>query len=178
MPLILPYKGVMPKIHESAFIAENAVIIGDVEIGPDVGIWYNCVLRGDVNYIKVGEGSNIQDGTIIHTVRPHFNSKVDDGGGPVNIGKGVTVGHLALIHACTIEDNCFVGMGSSVVDFATVVEGSWLAANAFLPPRKQTVKGEVWAGSPAKKLRDMSDEETAFITKSRENYIKLKNDYL
>jgi gamma-carbonic anhydrase len=178
MPLILPYKGVMPKIHPSCFIAENAVIIGDVEIGEGSSVWYNCVLRGDVNYIRVGKRTNIQDGTIIHNIRPHFNSSVSSSGGPVNIGDNVTIGHLALIHAATIESDCFVGMGASVVDFAVVESGSWVAANAFIPPRKRSIKGQVWAGSPAKYLRDMTDEEKAFIGVSADNYCRLAQDYL
>jgi len=177
MAIILPYKGVMPRVHPSAFIARNAVIIGDVEIAANANIWYGCVLRGDVNSIRVGENSNIQDGTIIHTVRPNMNSKVGASGGITTIGKNVTIGHMALLHACIIEDNCFVGMSSTITDFAVVTAGSWLAANGFLPPRKTTIAGEVWAGSPAKKLRDMSDEEKKFIQISADNYVRLAEEH-
>lgn len=168
MALILPYKGMMPKIHPSAFIAENAVIIGDVEIGANVGIWYGCVVRADVNSIKIGEGTNIQDGTIIHVNRKD---------GPTIIGKGITVGHMALLHACTLYDHSFVGMGAKVIDYTTIETHGMIAAGAVLSPRKTIKSGELWAGVPAKLLRKMTQEEIDYIKISEKNYIKLAQEY-
>ena len=169
MAIILPYKGKLPKIDSTAFIAENAVIIGDVEIGANVGIWYGCIVRGDVNSIKIGEGTNIQDGTIIHVNRKD---------GPTIIGKGITVGHMALLHACTLHDHSFVGMGAKVIDYTTVETHAMVAAGAVLSPRKTVKSGELWAGVPAKLMRQMTQEEIDYIKISESNYIKLAKEYL
>jgi carbonic anhydrase/acetyltransferase-like protein (isoleucine patch superfamily) len=168
-PLILPYKGELPKISEKAFVAPSASIIGDVEIGAGSGIWFNCVVRGDVEWIKIGERTNIQDGTVIHVTR---------NGHPTRIGSGVTVGHSCILHACTLEDNSFVGMGALVMDDAIVESGAMLAAGAQLTPGKRVPKGQLWAGRPAKYFRDLTEEETKFIAISAENYYKHVNEYL
>jgi carbonic anhydrase/acetyltransferase-like protein (isoleucine patch superfamily) len=127
MALILPHKGVFPKIDPTAFIAENAVIIGDVEIGAESNIWYSCVLRGDVCHIRVGKRTNIQDGTIIHV--NHIE-------GPTIVGDGVTVGHQALLHACHLQDHCFIGMGAKVLDYSTVETHAMVAAGAMITQNK------------------------------------------
>lgn len=168
MPIIQPYKGMYPKIAEDAFIAENAVIIGDVEIGSECGIWYNVVIRGDVNTIRIGNRTNVQDGSVIHVTR-----KI----GPTVIGSGVTIGHHAMLHACTVEDDAFIGMSATLLDFSKVESGGMLAAGAMLAPKKTVPSGEIWAGNPAKKLRDMSDEEKAFIPISAENYVLHTHEY-
>jgi carbonic anhydrase/acetyltransferase-like protein (isoleucine patch superfamily) len=131
--LIRPFKGKTPKIHPSAFIAETAVIIGDVEIGPETGVWYGAVIRGDVNRIRIGAHTNIQDGCVIHvdSEGEHWE------GIPTLIGDNVTIGHKALLHACTIESDAFVGMGSIVLDGAVVESGGMLAAGAMLTPKKR-----------------------------------------
>lgn len=169
MPLILPYNGVYPQIAPDAFIAQNAVIIGNVEIGSNASIWYGCVLRGDVNYIKVGIGSNIQDNTVIHVSR--YN-------GPTIIGNGVTIGHSALIHAAICEDHSFIGMGSKMLDNSVVKTHGMLAAGALLAPNKIVATGEIWAGTPAKFFRKLSQEEKDYIKTSEDNYIKLGQEYL
>ncbi len=169
MAIILPYKGKYPKIADDAFIAANAVIIGDVEIKSGASIWYNCVVRGDVHHIKIGEKTNIQDGTIIHVHRKD---------GPTIIGRGVTVGHLALLHACTLEDYSFVGMGAKVIDYARVEMHAMVAAGSLIAPRKVVKKGELWAGIPAKFLRPMTQEEIDYIPVSEANYYKLATEYL
>lgn len=166
---ILPYQGKTPKIHPTAFIAENAVIIGDVEIGAYSNIWYGCVVRGDVNYIRIGERTNIQDGTIVHVTRVTS---------PTIIGSGITIGHLALLHACTLEDNCFIGMGAKVLDDAVVESHAMLAAGALLTPKKRIPSGQLWAGNPAKYMRDLTEKDLSFFPISAENYVRLGQEYL
>lgn len=165
---IYPYRGVMPKIHETAFIAPAASIIGDVEIGAGSNIWYGCVLRGDVNPIKIGKNTNIQDGTVIHTTS-NFQG--------TTVGDNVTVGHLAILHACTVEDYGFVGMQACVMDGATVEGMAMLAAGALLTPGKRVPKGQLWSGRPAKFMRDMTEEENKYILWSAEHYRKLGEEH-
>ena len=167
-PIILPYRGIMPKIAPNAFIAPGAVIIGDVEIGSKANIWFGCVIRGDVQSIRIGEGTNVQDGTVIHVTR---------GDGPTIIGKGITIGHSALLHACTLEDDCFIGMHATVMDKAVVESGAMVAASALIAPNKRVLAGQIWAGNPAKFMRPLSEKESAFIPQSRDNYIKLADEY-
>lgn len=161
---ILPYRGIYPKIHESVFIAPSASVIGDVEIGADSNIWYNCVLRGDVNDIKIGARTNIQDGTVIHVTTDFSGTYVGD---------DVTVGHLALLHACRIENFGFVGMQACVMDGAVVESHAMLAAGALLTPHKRVPSGQLWAGRPAKYMRDLSQEELDYIKWSAPHYVEL-----
>ncbi|MAY68391.1 MAG: gamma carbonic anhydrase family protein [Rhodospirillaceae bacterium] len=152
--VILPFKDKHPQIDETAFIAENAVIIGDVTIGVKSSIWYSCVLRGDMNYIRIGNDTNIQDGTIVH---------VDSKGYPTILGDRVTVGHMALLHACTLKDDSMVGMQACVMDGAVVGEGSLVAAGALVTPGKEIGPGEVWAGRPAKFLRKVGPNDQKML---------------
>ena len=167
MPLILPYDGKTPKIHDSAFIADNAVIIGDVEIGADSNIWYGCVIRGDVNRVVIGQRTNIQDGSIVHEARTF---------GAI-IGDDVTIGHMALIHACTLEDSSFVGMKACVMDGAVVESGGMLGAGALLAPNKRVPCGEVWLGQPARFARKIKDAEDEYIGYVAPRYVKLGREY-
>lgn len=167
-PIILPYKGTTPRIHESAFIAPGVVIIGDVEIGALTNIWFGCVIRGDVNTIRIGERTNIQDGTIVHVTR---------GTGPTFIGSGITIGHRAVIHATTLMDDCFIGMCATAMDGAVVEPGAMLAAGALLTPGKRIPSGELWAGNPAKLFRPLKNEEKDFIPISARNYVELGQEY-
>ena len=177
--VILPYRGVRPKIASDAFVAETAVIIGDVEIGAGSSIWYGCVLRGDVNRIRVGRGTNLQDGTIVHCNHDPAGDYRETGGGePTVIGDGVTAGHMALIHACTIESGAFIGMRSVVMDRAVVESGAMVAAGALVTPGKRIGKGQLWAGSPAKHLRDLSAEEQSNLPYIAEHYAELTLGYL
>ncbi len=173
MPLIRSYNGKTPKIADSAFVAENAVIIGDVEIGPEANIWYGVVIRGDVNRIRIGARTNVQDGTVIHVDAEgeHWH------GIPTIVGAGVTIGHKALLHACTVEDDAFVGMGSIMLDGSVIESGGMLAAGATLTPRKRVPKGQLWAGSPAKMMRDLTPDEVAYFKISADHYVWLANQY-
>jgi len=174
-PYILPYRGeynvggILPTISPKAFIAPGAAVIGDVEIGEDSGVWFGCVIRGDVNIIRIGNRTNIQDGTTIHVTRKT---------GPTIIGSGVTVGHAVLLHACTLEDNCFIGMRATVMDGAVVESGAMVAAGALVTPGKRVPSGQLWAGSPAKYFRSLTAEDQAFFPVSAENYVKHAREYL
>jgi carbonic anhydrase/acetyltransferase-like protein (isoleucine patch superfamily) len=171
--LIRPHNGVFPRIAPDAFVAETAVVIGDVEIGAGASIWYGCVLRGDSNSIRIGARTNIQDGTIVH-VNHERESAV---GTKATIGADVTVGHMALLHACTLEDGSFVGMKACVMDGAVVEGGAMLAAGALLTPGKRVKRGELWAGSPARLMRPLSDKEVAYLAYSAHHYAELAQTY-
>jgi carbonic anhydrase/acetyltransferase-like protein (isoleucine patch superfamily) len=169
MASILTYRGKTPRIHPSAFIAPGAQIIGDVEIGPDSSVWYNCVLRGDVNTIRIGARSNIQDGTVIHvdSARPE-----NPAGNPTIIGDDVLIGHMVMLHGSVLHDGAFVGLGSVVMD--SVIEGDgMLAAGALLSPGKTIGRGELWIGRPAKKLRDLGVEDIARNRTGSARYVEL-----
>jgi carbonic anhydrase/acetyltransferase-like protein (isoleucine patch superfamily) len=166
--MIQAYRNINPTIAPDAFVADNAVVIGDVHIGSESNIWFGCVIRGDVHYIRIGDRTSIQDGTVIHVTRVT---------GPTHIGSGVTVGHSALLHACTLEDYCFVGMRATVMDGAVVETGAWVAAGALVPPRKRIPRGQIWAGTPARYLRDLTPEEAAYIEVSSRNYVELGREY-
>lgn len=166
---ILAYKGIFPKIDSKAFIAPNCSIIGDVKIGKGSGVWFNCVLRGDVEPITVGENTNIQDGTVIHCTR---------NGGKTLIGSNVTIGHQSLIHAATLEDACFIGMGALIMDNVIVKTGAMVAAGSVVTPNKIIPRGEIWAGNPAKFFRKLTIEEEKFIMISAENYLIHAEEYL
>lgn len=168
-PYIQPYRGIWPKIHPTAFIAPGAVVIGDVEIGAHSNVWFGCIIRGDVNSIRIGERTNIQDGSVVHVTRVT---------GPTIIGSGVTIGHAVLLHACTLKDDCFIGMRSTVMDDAVVESGAWVAAGAVITPGKKVLAGQVWAGVPARFFREMTAEEKAFIPVSANNYKELAEEYL
>ncbi len=178
MKNIIPYRNIMPKISNLAFIAHNAIISGDVEIGDNSGIWYGCTIRGDVTKIVIGNNTNIQDNCVIHGTRPnHAQNKTGSEGAPVRIGDNVTVGHSAIIHACTIHSNSFIGMGSIIMDLAIVEEYGMLAAGAVLTPGKVVKSGQIWAGNPARYFRDLSQEEVNYIKISADNYFELASEY-
>jgi carbonic anhydrase/acetyltransferase-like protein (isoleucine patch superfamily) len=168
MPL-LPYKKIMPTLGRDVFVAPTASVIGDVVIGDDSNIWFGVTIRGDVHEIRIGQRTNIQDGTVIHVTRQVSGTY---------IGDGVTVGHMALLHACTIGNNAFIGMGAIVLDEAVVEGGAMLAAGAMLTPGKRVPSGELWAGRPAKFMRQLTPEDLAFFPVSADNYVRLARDYL
>lgn len=168
MPLHL-YKDHTPILGASVFVAPSADIIGDVTIGDETNIWFNTVIRGDVNYIRIGSRTNIQDGTIVHVTVKKF---------PTFIGSNVTIGHMAVIHGCTLEDDSFVGMRACIMDGAVVESGGMVAAGALLTPGKRVKSGELWAGAPARLMRPLTQEEKDYITFSAQHYCDLARDYL
>jgi carbonic anhydrase/acetyltransferase-like protein (isoleucine patch superfamily) len=153
--------GITPKVAPDAFIAPTAAVIGDVEIGPESGVWFHCVLRGDTNIIRIAARSNIQDGTIIHVDAPSW---------PTIIGNDVTVGHAAIIHGCTLKDRAFVGMGATVLDGAVIEEGGVLGAGGLLTVGQVIGPNELWVGSPAKLRRVLSPEERAGFDRNAVEY--------
>lgn len=173
MPSIITFQGKTPKIHPSAFIAEGARIIGDVEIGAYSSIWFNCVLRGDVNSIRIGERTNIQDGTVIHV---DSRTPTNPAGRPTIIGDDVLVGHMVMLHGTILHDRAFVGLGSVLMDSIVESDGM-LAAGALLSPGKTIGQGELWMGRPAKKLRDLSAEEIAGNRLGPRHYAELAKIY-
>jgi len=164
-PLIFAIGDKKPKIHASAFIAPGAIVCGDVEIHEDASVWYGCVLRGDSNKIVVGKGSNLQDGTIVHADAPVV------GGVPTIIGAYALIGHKCMLHGATVDDEGFVGMGATMLDGSIVRKGAMLAAGAFLSPRKIVPAGEMWAGMPAKKFRDLRGGEDKMALAGAHHYI-------
>lgn len=166
--LIIPFLNHKPIIDPSAWIAPNATVIGEVEIGAHAGIWFNTVLRGDGPGIKIGDNTNIQDGVVIH---------VSTGRSGTVVGRNVTVGHLALLHACIIEDDAFIGMHSTVLDGAVVESGAMVAAGAVVTPNKRVCKGELWAGNPAKKIRDINERDLMVFKMSAMHYVELAKTY-
>ena len=166
--LVLPYKRVHPTIHPDAFLAPTAVVIGDVVVGAQAGIWFNCVVRGDVHEIRIGERTNIQDGTIVHVTGGKYGTY---------IGSDITIGHGAVIHACTLEDGCFIGMGATLLDGVVVETGAMVAAGAVVTPCKRVKAGELWGGNPARLLRMLRDDEIAFFPRSSARYVELARDY-
>lgn len=176
---ILPYRGLWPKIHPDAFIADTATVIGDVEIGAGSSIWFGCILRGDVNRIRVGAGSNLQDGTIVHGNHDRAGDYRETGGGmPTIIGDNVVVGHQAMLHACTLQDGAFVGMAAVVMDQAVVEPRALVAAGALVTPRKTVPSGQLWSGRPARFMRALTEAEIADIAYQAGNYRKLARQYL
>ena len=151
---IVPIHGKAPRIHESAFLAPGCRIIGDVTIGAGSSIWYNCVLRADVSRIVIGERSNVQDGSVLHCDPPRPG---DPEGSPLLIGDDVLIGHMAMIHGCTIEDRGFVGLGAIAMNKAVIGSDAMLAAGAMLLEGKVMAARELWGGRPARKMRDLDD---------------------
>ncbi len=168
MSMLLSYLDKRPQVDKTVFIAEGAKIIGDVNISAHSNIWYNAVIRADVAPVFIGKETNIQDGTVIHTSR--FN-------GPCTIGDRVTIGHICLLHACNLHDDAFVGMGSTVMDKAVVESFGFLAANSLLTPNKVVKSGELWAGSPAKFIRKITEEEKFLITDTPTHYMLLAKNH-
>lgn len=159
----------VPTIHKDAFIAPSASVIGDVQVGQGSSIWYGCVLRGDVNNIRVGSGTNIQDNSLVHVAKSNLAGKVL----PTIIGDNVTVGHSAVLHGCNVEDEAFVGMGATLLDGVVVEKHGMVAAGSLVRQNTRIPAGEVWAGNPAKFLRKLTEEEVAFISQSAINYANL-----
>ncbi len=166
---IAAINGKAPRIHDSAFIAPGTRIIGDVRIGPEVSIWYNCVLRADVSRIVIGARSNVQDGSVVHCDGP-MPGHPD--GFPTIIGEDVLIGHMAMVHGCVLNDRAFVGLGAIVMDGCVIDSDAMLGAGALLPEGKHIGAGELWVGRPAKKIRDLSDEAKAGMRLGVQHYVE------
>ena len=165
---LIAINGKAPRIHSSAFIAPGCRIIGDVEIGPDASIWYNCVIRADVNRVVIGARTNIQDGSVVHCDSPKPKRPQ---GFPTIIGDDVLIGHLAMVHGCTLEDRAFVGLGAIVMDGCTIRSDGMLAAGAQLTPGKVIESRQLWVGRPAKHVRDLTDEALADMQAGVQGYV-------
>lgn len=172
---IKAFEGINPVIAESGYVDDTALVIGDVSIANDSSIWPMTVVRGDVNKITIGHTTNIQDGSILHVTHPH--QKHPDGFA-LHVGNNVTVGHKVILHGCIIEDNCLIGMGSTIMDGAVVHSHVLVGAGSLVSPGKELETGYLYIGSPVKKLRPLSDEEYAWIDYSAKHYKKLKNRYM
>jgi gamma-carbonic anhydrase len=166
----LTFGGKSPQVDRSAFVAPGAQVIGDVAIGPESSIWYNCVLRGDVNRIRIGARTNIQDGSVVHVDSPKPGAAE---GHPTLIGDEVLIGHMAMVHGCVLHDRAFVGLGAIVMDGCEIEGGAMLAAGAMLTPGKRIPAGQLWAGRPAKYVRDLSEEELAGHRAGVAHYVAL-----
>ena len=158
---ILPFEGKVPQIHESAFVAPGARIIGDVTIGPEASVWYNCVLRGDIHRIEVGARSNVQDGSVMHT----------DMGYPLTLGTGVTVGHNAMLHGCSVGDYSLVGINAVVLNGAKIGKYCIIGANTLIAEGKEIPDGSLVVGSPGKVVRELTDQQKKMLEASAAHYV-------
>ncbi|HEY6293713.1 MAG TPA: gamma carbonic anhydrase family protein [Terriglobia bacterium] len=166
--MIIPYKGRTPRIASSAFVASSADVIGDVEIAENASVWFQTVLRGDIEPIVVGENSNIQDGSIVHTML----------GSPVRVGKWVTVGHRAVLHGCIVEDHCLIGMGAILLNNVRVGAGSIIAAGALVPENTVVPPRSLYMGLPAQFKKQLGEPEQRFIDAHATHYLGYKEIYL
>lgn len=173
---VRPYLDRRPELGQGVYIDPAATVIGDVVLGRDVSIWPFTVVRGDVNFIRIGDRTNLQDGTVVHVSHDGPHAKL--GGFATRIGSDVTIGHKAIIHACTIEDAVLIGMGAIVLDGAVVKKHGFVGAGALVPPGKVVGEGELWLGNPAKFARRLSDAEIEALYYSAQHYVRLKDHYL
>ena len=169
MALIRPYGGKAPRLHGTAFVAETAVVIGDVELGEDSSVWFGSVLRGDIHSIRIGARTNIQDQSVVH---------VTGGTHPTCVGDDVTVGHRVTLHGCTIQDRCLIGMGSIVLDGAVIGEDSLVGAGSLVPPGMIVPPRKLALGAPARVKRDLTAAEIASFLASAQSYARRGKDYV
>ncbi len=175
--MILRYKDDFPKIHNSAWVAPSADIIGDVEIGEDSSVWFGCVIRGDVHYIKIGKRTSIQDMSMIHVTHFEKEKKIGDGF-PAIIGDDVTIAHKVMLHGCIIGNACLIGMSATILDGAEIGDESIVGAGALVTGGKKFPPRSLILGSPAKVVRELTEEEVENIYKNARNYVGYKNNYI
>jgi len=171
---VTPHHGAMPVLDAGAWVHPRATVIGEVSLGRDASVWPGAVIRGDVNSIAIGEATNIQDNSVLHV---SHKTPANPVGGPLLIGARVTVGHTVILHACTIEDECLIGMGSIVLDRAVIQKHVLLGAGSLVPEGKVLESGHLYLGRPAKLVRRLSDEEIAYFSYSAQHYVALARSY-
>ena len=172
---IRDFSGISPRVSPSAYVDDAALVVGNVTLGDDVSIWPMTVLRGDVNLITIGAGTNVQDGSVLHVTHEHPDIP---GGFALRIGEKVTIGHRVILHGCTVGDLCLIGMGATVMDGAVLEPKVLLGAGSLVPPGKTLTTGYLWLGTPARKVRALTQNELDWLTYSATHYIELKNKYL
>jgi carbonic anhydrase/acetyltransferase-like protein (isoleucine patch superfamily) len=170
-----PFNDVHPQLAPNAWVHPRATVIGEVTLGEKASVWPGVVIRGDVNHIRIGAGTNVQDNSVLHV---SHKTAADPAGGPLIIGDRVTIGHAVILHACTIEDECLIGMGSIILDRAVVKRQVLLGAGSLVPEGKVLESGHLYLGRPAKPVRALSPEEIAYFNYSAEHYIRLMEAYL
>lgn len=169
MATVRPFGGKAPRLHESVFAVEGALVVGDVEIGADSSLWFGAIVRGDVNSIRIGARTNVQDHSVVHvTSRTH----------PTSIGDDVTLGHRVTLHGCTVKDRCIIGIGAVILDGAVVGEESMVAAGTLVPPGMVVPPRTLVMGSPAKVKRELTAAEIAHLKQSAENYVRYARQYV
>ena len=172
---IRSYKGITPTYDNSVYIDQSSVLVGDISLGKDSSVWPLVAARGDVNYIRIGERTNIQDGSVLHLTRA---SKSNPDGYPLIIGDDVTVGHKVMLHGCQLGNRILVGMGAIVMDNAIVEDDVIIGGGSLVPPNKRLESGYLYVGSPVKQARPLTEQERAFLKISADNYVQLKDEYL
>ncbi len=172
---IRSYKGITPTYDNSVYIDESSVLVGDISLGKDSSVWPLVAARGDVNYIRIGDRTNIQDGSVLHLTRA---SKSNPDGYPLIIGDDVTVGHKVMLHGCQLGNRILVGMGAIVMDNAIVEDDVIIGGGSLVPPNKRLESGYLYVGSPVKQARPLTEQERAFLKISADNYVQLKDEYL
>lgn len=173
--MVRSFQGIYPTLGAGVYVDESAVVIGDVIIGEESSVWPLVAIRGDVNHIRIGSHSNVQDNTTLHVTAPTGENPQ---GFPLSIGNHVTVGHGCILHACMIEDHCLIGMGTTVLDGAIIRRQVLLGAGSLVPPGKELESGHLWLGSPVKRIRPLTDQEIEWLDRSAKNYVVLKNKYM
>ncbi len=171
---ITPFNGIHPELAPGAWVHPRATVIGEVKLGENASVWPGAVVRGDVNHIYIGESTNIQDNSVLHV---SHKTAADPTGGPLIVGARVTVGHTVILHGCTIEDECLIGMGSIILDRALVKKHVLLGAGSLVPEGKVLESGYLYLGRPAKLVRELTAEEIAYFNYSAEHYIRLMRSY-
>lgn len=169
------FKGMFPKLAKAVFVDPSAVVIGDVELGDDCSIWPLTAIRGDMNHIRIGARTNVQDGAILHITHA---SQYNPDGYPLIIGDEVTIGHLAMLHGCTIGNRVLVGMSATIMDGAIVEDYVVIGAGSLVPPGKRLESGKLYMGRPAKAVRELTEKEMNYFSYSASNYVNLKDEYL
>lgn len=166
--MIRPFNDKQPLIHKTAFITDDAIVIGDVEIGEDASVWFGSIVRGDVNFIRIGARTNIQDGTVIHVSSKTHSTVLEE---------NITIGHRVVLHGCHVESGCLIGIGAILMDGVRVGKNSLVAAGSLLTPGTQIPSNSLVMGSPAKVKRELREDELAYLDRSWRNYVELKKLY-